>query len=224
MYGRKYNKALTVILILIIIAIIALLGYLVFNYYRNQSIKNGASEYVDAFDQTIASDTPTGSSDSSGNDELNAIGSTGSTGGSTEQTVTTYQGFEVIGTIEIPETDLKYPILSKLSSKALNTAVVAVYPADPVMNTVGNVVIQGHNYRNGLFFSNNKQLSVGDEIYITDLEGNEVEYTIYNIFEADENDTSFYNRDTDGAMEITLSTCTDDNKARLIIEARAETE
>ena len=42
----------------------------------------------------------------------------------------------------------------------------------------------------------------------------------YNIFEASESDTSFYNRDTDGKREITLSTCTDDSSARLIIEAR----
>ena len=109
--------------------------------------------------------------------------------------------------------------MATLSAKALNTAVVAIYPQDAVLNTEGNVVISGHNYRNGTFFSDNKQLEVGDKIYITDLSGNEVTYYIYNVFEADENDTSFYNRDTDGKMEITLSTCTDDTTARLIIFA-----
>ena len=78
------------------------------------------------------------------------------------------------------------------------------------------------NYRNDLFFSNNKKLSNGDKIYITDLNGTKLSYTIYNIFQTEENDTSFYNRDTDGAKEITLSTCTDDTSARLIVEAKAE--
>ena len=229
MYGRKYNKVLTVILILIIVAIIALLGYLAFNYFTNKNTQNGASEYVDAFDQTIATEAPTDGSEASEspeNDEaLNTV-ETGNSESSSKKatTVTTYKGFEVLGTIKIkePGVNIKYPVLAKLSDKALKTAVVAVYPSPTTLNTVGNVVIQGHNYRNGTFFSDLKKLSVGDSIYITDLNGKEVEYKIYNIFEASETDTSFYNRDTDGAMEITLSTCTDDSKARTIIEARAD--
>ena len=47
-------------------------------------------------------------------------------------------------------------------------------------------------------------------------------YTIYNKFETTPEDTSFYQRDTGGKAEITLSTCTDDSKARLIIFAKAE--
>ena len=47
-------------------------------------------------------------------------------------------------------------------------------------------------------------------------------YTIYQIFETNEQDTSFYNRDTNGKIEVTLSTCTDDSKARTIILARVE--
>ena len=228
MYGRKYSKVLTVILIVIIVAIIGLLGYLAFNYYRNQNITNGASDYVDAFDQTIATETPTGGTDSTeNNNELNVV-ETGenSNTSSNPSKVTTYQGFEVLGTIKIDEprvnVSIKYPILAKLSPKALDTAVVAAYPSPATLNTVGNVVIQGHNYRNGTFFSDLKKLSNGDEIYITDLEGKQVKYIIYNIFQTTDTDTSFYNRDTDGAMEITLSTCTDDSKARIIIEARAE--
>ena len=81
----------------------------------------------------------------------------------------------------------------------------------------------GHNYRNGMFFSDNKKLSNGDKIYITDLNGNRVTYNIYNVFQTSVNDTSFYNRDTDGAMEVTLSTCTDaSDDQRVIVEARAE--
>jgi LPXTG-site transpeptidase (sortase) family protein len=230
MNGRRYSKILTVILIILIVAIIGLLGFLAFKYYEEKRTTNGASDYVDAFDQTIATETPdTTETDTSGNNtddnseinpttEDNNTTSSGSTSGKT----TTYQGFEVLGTIEIPKTNVKYPILAKLSSKALDTAVVAIYPSPATLNSVGNVVIAGHNYRNGTFFSNNKKLSTGDKIYIKDLDGNKETYIIYNIFETTDTDTSFYNRDTDGKKEITLSTCTDDSKARLIIEARVE--
>ena len=65
-------------------------------------------------------------------------------------------------------------------------------------------------------------LIIGDKIYITDNDGKKVTYTIYNKFETTPEDTSFYQRDTSGKPEVTLSTCTDDSKARLIILAKAE--
>ena len=73
-----------------------------------------------------------------------------------------------------------------------------------------------------MFFSNNKKLKNGDKIYITDNSGKKLTYTIYDKFETSDTDTSFYQRDTEGKAEITLSTCTDDSKARLIILAKAE--
>lgn len=90
------------------------------------------------------------------------------------------------------------------------------------INQPGNTVIIGHNYRNGQFFSNNKRLEEGDKIYITDYNGTKLSYTIYDTFQTTPEDASFYTRNTDGDIEITLSTCTDDNKERLIILARAD--
>ena len=131
-----------------------------------------------------------------------------------------YKGFYVSGTIEIPKTGLSCPVLEKPTRKALETSVATLWPKDAVLNSKGNVVIVGHNYRNGRFFSNNKKISNGDKIYITDLDGKKITYIVYKTFEAAEDDTSFYNRDTNGAREITLSTCTDDSKARTIVLAK----
>ena len=123
--------------------------------------------------------------------------------------------------MEIPATNFSYPILeAPPSKKAIETSVAMLYGAG--VNQVGNTVIIGHNYRNGLFFSKNKKLNNGDKIYITDNDGNTLTYTIYNKFETTPEDTSFYQRDTNGKPEVTLSTCTDDSKARLIILARAD--
>ena len=52
----------------------------------------------------------------------------------------------------------------------------------PGPNEPGNTVIAGHNYLNRLFFSKNKNLNIGDKVYITDQYGVTVEYTIYNKF------------------------------------------
>lgn len=88
------------------------------------------------------------------------------------------------------------------------------------INQVGNTVIQGHNYRNGLFFSNLSKLSNGDSIYITDQTGTQIEYKVYKVFEAESTDSSFYRRDTAGLREITLSTCTNDGSLRTIVLAK----
>lgn len=218
---KRYSKILTVVLILIIVLVIVLLAFLGYNFYKNKKINSDANNFADKFGDTIATEKPTDGTSDSQNNTAENITSSGDASNS-QGVITKYKGFNVIGIIEIPKTNLKYPVLSDYSAKSLNTSVVAIYPQNPTLNVVGNVVIAGHNYKNGNFFSNNKKLSNGDKIIITDLNNNKVTYTIYNMFETTPNDTESYNKDTDGKMEITLSTCTDDSSARLIIEARAE--
>ena len=218
---KIYSKILTVVLILIIVLVIGLLAFLGYNFYKNKKINSDANNFADKFGNTIATEKPTDGNSDSQNNTAENITSSGDASNS-QGVITKYKGFNVIGIIEIPKTNLKYPVLSDYSAKSLNTSVVAIYPQNPTLNVVGNVVIAGHNYKNGNFFSNNKKLSNGDKIIITDLNNNKVTYTIYNMFETTPNDTESYNKDTDGKMEITLSTCTDDSSARLIIEARAE--
>lgn len=132
----------------------------------------------------------------------------------------TYNGYNVVGKIEIPKTKVNYPILEKVTKASIETAVAVLYGPGP--NKVGNTVIVGHNYNDGQFFSNNKSLANGDKIYITDANGNRITYTIYDKYETAPEDTSFYTRDTNGAVEITLSTSTDNQQNRLIILAKAE--
>lgn len=225
---RGYSKALTVILIMIIVAVIGLLAYLGFDYYSKYRTNKDGEAFVDTLTDGITVDAPeandnTINANSTENiittqTETNSVDTT--SGGTTVKKRPMYKGFYTLGSIEIPKTNVKYPILEKVTKKSLETAVAVVWPENATLNKPGNVVIVGHNYRNGVFFSNNKKLSKGDKIYITDLDKNRVAYTIYNIFETSDTDTKFYNRDTDGKREITLSTCTDDSSARLIIEAR----
>ena len=90
------------------------------------------------------------------------------------------------------------------------------------LNNEGNSVITGHNYRNGTMFSNLNKLINGDYIYITDNTGRNLKYKIYNIYEDNTNENNYITRNTDGKKEITLSTYNDENKAKIIIFARAE--
>ena len=223
MFESKYSKVLTVILVIVIIAILGLLGFLGYDWYKNYFLENDAEKFVQDYANNNQSSSDEGQNTTSDENATNPIDSiekveNGSTSGNSKPQ---YKGFNVIGTMEIPATNFSYPILeAPPSKKAIETSVAMLYGAG--VNQVGNTVIIGHNYRNGLFFSNNKKLNNGDKIYITDNDGNTLTYTIYNKFETTPEDTSFYQRDTNGKPEVTLSTCTDDSKERLIILARAD--
>lgn len=98
-----------------------------------------------------------------------------------------------------------------------------LYPNDATkLNKPGNVVLIGHNYNDGRFFSNNDKLKNGDKIYITDNDGKKITYKIYKSYITDNSDAEYMTRKTNGKREISLSTCTDDTKSRLIILAREE--
>ena len=134
-----------------------------------------------------------------------------------------YQGFVRVGTIRIPRTGINYPILERGTERSLDTALAVMWPENPEqrLNNPGNVVIMGHNYRDGRFFSNNFMLREGDRIYVTDNSGRTIAYEVYEIFETTPEDTSYITRNTNGQTEITLTTCTDDAVRRTIIQARA---
>ena len=221
MFESKYSKVLTVILVIVIVLIIGLLGFLAYDYYQKYVIQGDASNFVDDFEGEF-SDGEATNTNNDGNTETGSLTEgledAESTGVSAQNK--TYKGFGVLGTMKIPAIDFSYPILDKVTKKSIETSVAFLCGAG--VNEPGNTVIIGHNYRNGAFFSNNKRLNIGDKIYIRDLEGNELTYTIYDKFETSQNDTSFYQRDTGGVPEVSLSTCTDDSSARLIILARAE--
>lgn len=235
--NSKYSNFLTIILILVIVAIIGIIGFLGFKYYQSYVVKDSSEEFVDAFgDQTQnkpnknngTSVIPPVNDDNSNEDTGNMFegvegGTNNSTGSSSSsKNRPKYNGFYTSGTIEIPAINLKSPVLARdeYSPKALETAVVELY--GPGLNKVGITTISGHNYRNGTFFSNNKKLNIGDKIFITDLTGKRLSYTIYDKFEAEENYSDYMVKDTQGAIEVALSTCTDDAKARIIILARAD--
>lgn len=144
----------------------------------------------------------------------------GSTNGNdkTQTNVAQQNNDTIIGRIEIPKTNLNYPIHGIVSPEILEIAVAMQFGAG--LNKVGNTVIMGHNYQNGKLFSNNPKLESGDSIYITDSEGDKVEYTVYDKQYVSETETSYYLRDTGGKREITLLCCADDEIGRMIILAR----
>ena len=228
--NSKYGTVLTVILIIAIVAIICIVGIIGYRIYNAYYIDTGATQAATQFEQAIQNNIHNNQQDYENSINTNKIDITGveadvtnniiSSNTSSQQT-TKYKGFDVVGTIQIPTINLKYPILEKLSITSLKTSVVLMYTAKG-LNNEGNSVIIGHNYRNGTMFSNVDKLKNGDIIYITDLAGRKLKYKIYSVFRASGSESEYITRNTNGKREISLSTCTDDSKARTIVLAREE--
>jgi len=231
MFNSKYSNFLTILLIVVIVAILGLLGYLGYDFYRKYYIDKEADEFLSQYEENIKrpqnnKDGDDKNSNEEGQEqtqnpygeEISVNQTTNSSGNSTQKY--TYKGFTVLGKIKIPKTNIDYPILEKVTKKSLETSVAIMYGPGP--NEIGNTTIAGHNYRNGLFFSNNKKLSNGDKIQITDNSGQTITYVIYSIYETTPDDTEFMTRDVGNSREISLQTCTDDSKARLVILAKEE--
>lgn len=133
--------------------------------------------------------------------------------------ITENEIFPTVGKIEIPQTGVNIPILNQVTVEGMKNAPCLLY-ATGKLNENGNNLIVGHNFRNGTIFSDNKNLQLGDKIFVTTLDGNRVEYTIYNKFVTTAEDVSYIKRDTQNKPEITLSCCTDDDEYRIIILAK----
>lgn len=238
MYNSRYSKFLTIALIVVIVLIIGLLIFWGVDTLVKYNVNNESEEGIAAFkNQTQSGNAnlilPTGNTTNvitntvitdpyanlvipDENTEQNNSSASDTSKGENGEVL--YKGFPMMGYIEITKTDIKYPILKEATKEAMEKSVCIL--TGPGLNKTGVTVISGHNYRNGLFFSNNAKLSTGDKIYITDNSGQTITYEIYKKYQTTPEDASFTTVDTEGKREIVLTTCTDDSKNRIIICAR----
>lgn len=140
-----------------------------------------------------------------------------------QKTPAGYQ-YATIATINIPKISVSYPIIDGPTDSSEETEdLLKISPTKfwgPEPNEVGNFCIVGHNYRNSRFFSKVPTLIEGDTIEITDLSGKTIPYKVYTKYEVDPSDVSCTSQLTNGRREITLITCTDDSKYRVVVKAR----
>lgn len=136
----------------------------------------------------------------------------------------TLNGYDVIGKVKIPKINIEYPILNIETSNPEETKVPMRYGIVKYwgrnVNDYGNLSIAGHNNYNGTMFGKTKKLEIGDIVELTDLTNRTIQYKIYDIFITDPNDVSILKTEDETVREVTLITCTNGNKERLILKAR----
>lgn len=131
---------------------------------------------------------------------------------------TKYKGYNVVGIIKISKINIEYPIIEKTDNETMKCSITKFWGNN--VNDIGNFVMAGHNYFDGTMFSNTNKLIVGDTIEMTDLNGNTIEYKVFYKDIIDPNDLECVKSVEENTREITLITCINGRKNRLIIKAR----
>ncbi|RPA60423.1 class A sortase [Aerococcus agrisoli] len=127
-------------------------------------------------------------------------------------------GLEVLGAVAIPTANLKTSVLEGMSDAALVSGAGTMYP-DQVMGQ-GNYTLASHHigYGTDILLNNiTDSVSVGDKIYLTDLENIYV-YEAFFVEDVNPDQVQYISQDIEGEPIITLQTCTADLTQRRIVQ------
>ena len=129
-----------------------------------------------------------------------------------------FKGYKIEGIIEIPKINIKYPIIDHTNEETMKVSITKFW--GPQANEIGNYTVAGHNNKDGTMFGKTKNLQIGDKIKLTNLKNETIEYEIFKIYSIDPDDVSCVESVENGTREITLITCTNGHKNRLVTKAR----
>lgn len=136
----------------------------------------------------------------------------------TEKIAEFYMDFPVAAKLIIPKIDVETYVLADFTEEGLEKCVSKFWGPEP--NEIGNFCIAGHNYLKPNMFKGLKRLEIGDEFYLIDNKNGKIAYTIYDIYQVDENNMVPIDQKTNGKRIVTLITCVNYTDHRLIVQAR----
>lgn len=220
---KRKRKTYKVIFILCLVLIVILTGYYVLAEYdksQKEQISreilnqmNDSTTVEDNFIVVALDEEPT-------DEEVPIVELHTSTTTNTIDSEVTANGvsYQTEAILDYPKLGINYPVLSEESEDLLKVSLCKYWGPNP--NKVGNYCIVGHNYLSGKMFGKLSSAAIGDEITLTDLNNNKVTYVVYNRYVVEPTDVSCTSQLTNGQREITLITCTNYGKQRLVVKAR----
>lgn len=131
-----------------------------------------------------------------------------------------YKGYEVIARLEIPKIEVNTPVLANYSKQTLYECVTKFWGGEP--NQIGNFCIAGHNSKRKNMFTDLKKLEIGDTLILSDEKIGIVDYEIYDIYKVKPENVECLSQNTNGNIDVTLITCTNDSAYRIIVKAKAK--
>ena len=127
-------------------------------------------------------------------------------------------GYEYVGYVEIPALELKLPVMADWDYTRLKVAPCRQFGS----SRTDDLVIAAHNYEN--HFGRLKELTKGDTVIFTDMEGTVYRYAVEEIRQLAPEDAEDVSSVFSSEYPLVLYTCTPGGKARVAVFCRwAET-
>lgn len=123
--------------------------------------------------------------------------------------VVTIEGFDYIGYLSIPDSDLEVPVMADWSMEKLQIAPCLQY-GSPLTD---DAVIAGHNYQK--HFRALQDIRLGQSVRFTDMAGGTIDYTVANVKIVDPRNVYEV---INSAYDLVLYTCTTGGRTRVIVE------
>lgn len=214
LYRRR--KTLIIISNILLLCIVFVLSYMIYGMYkeakvRTLSMKEDVQNWISQ-EQILKNDLDNMYKSNNGYEATKVIKMP------EVEVVKEYEGYEVECRLEISKIELNTNVLKEYSSNGLEVCASKYYGPDA--NEIGNYCIAGHNYNKENMFNHLIDLEIGDSILLTDNENGVVEYIIYDMYKVKPQNIEPLSQETDGKREITLITCVNYSKNRLIVKAR----
>ena len=191
------KKICNFMIIILVLALVIVLAMIIVKYGNNYKNEKEVSATLETIEQQLEEKSP------EDEEELLDV---------------EYKGYKIEGIIEIPKIDIKYPIINQTNEETMKLSITKFW--GPAVNEIGNYTVAGHNNKDGTMFRKTKYLGIGDTIKLTNLKNETIEYKVFKIYSIDPDDVSIVNSVEPNTREITLITCTNGHKNRLITKAR----
>jgi LPXTG-site transpeptidase (sortase) family protein len=177
--------------------LVLLLSFRAYRYYEYKMNEEAREQLERTYYEAVLGDTDKGATDQKNSDVTAAA--------------------HAIGRIIIPSLGIGYIILNQTTDKNLDISITKV--TGPQLHEKGNLVLAGHNMKNGSLFGKLKKAKPSDVIVLEDLAGQKFEYKIVDRYKVNEHDLRPLSQQNRLDSIITLITCTEESDERLVVVA-----
>lgn len=198
----KFKKG-TIFIVIGLLLIVVALSLVVYNLLYSAKVEKISAETVHKIEEVIP-DKP----DESFSPVLHP---------DRDMPITKIDAYNYIGVLEIPELNIKLPVMAEWSYGLLNIS-PCCYSGSIYKN---DMVIAAHNFYS--HFGGLSQLSVGSKVIFTDIEGNVYNYNVVwtEILQPEQTEQMLTEREND-QWDLTLFTCTISGSTRFTVRCTRE--
>lgn len=121
---NKFNKILTIFLVIVIIGIFILIGYFTWSALSKYSINTNAEDAASSYEETVKKKNEEQKEEEGERLQIGEVDKGDNANNTnTNKEKQKYYGYDIVGTISIPKINIKYPILGKSTTQSIKVAV-----------------------------------------------------------------------------------------------------